>query len=98
MTLVRVTDDHIRLGLVGDSKCCPVALAIDDAIGPLLSGIVGMSVIFVHNTRAGTLIGFTKQTDSVAEFRRSFDLAGRNGAHVKPFEFDLDLENLETEL
>lgn len=80
---VTVTQDHINRGTREKCRSCPIALAINDV--PNFSGaFVGTELASFMHRYGGAQI--KSLPNSAKIFISQFD----QGAHVEPFEFELD--------
>ena len=96
MSIIKVTQRHINIGVQGSCECCPIALAIYDYLAKTMPideylscevtvGAVG-PVITIKNREDEIKMVTYSMSGKLSRFIRSFDMAKK----VKPFEFDLD--------
>jgi hypothetical protein len=90
---IEVTADDIKVGKPGMAAQCPVALAVQRAVGKCFVTVAQDVSVYTESTfgvmrsRRADLPGIAK------DFIRAFDREFYSGAHAgMPFTFELDLE------
>jgi hypothetical protein len=85
MTTIHVTADHIARGVPGEATCCPVTLAIMDAL-PATGVVVGPTEISIwpDDLVSGAWVEFESPGD-VRLFVMLYDTTGA----AEPFSFEL---------
>jgi hypothetical protein len=78
--IIRVTQEHISMGKARESRKCPLALAIRDAITWKAVVVVGTTTFSIGEM-------WYNLPDTARSFRNDFD----NGLPVFPFEFEADI-------
>jgi hypothetical protein len=82
--IITITEEHIKRGIRGSVKCCPVALAIAKKIP---QGLVGIGNIAVHLSIEGTPRHVSLPLTTINAINQ-FDV----GLGMVPFSFELPLE------
>jgi hypothetical protein len=83
--IVRVTQEDIDEGTKGDCTFCPIALAVDRALGG--ECCVAVTIFDVYITENAHAEVFPLPSEA-RQFIQRFD----KGKPVSPFEFELDLD------
>lgn len=86
--IIKVTQEHIDRGIIGDCGECPVALAIREVL-PFSSIQVGNNYCEIIDHHSSKIVILP---DFVLGWITCFDFSLGVSLGVKPFEFELDYE------
>lgn len=87
-TIISVTKSHIKRGIRGDAKACPVALALHSHINKKY--IVELSSTYAYFTAEGKDLGRWRMSKVVRKFVNDFD----NSKKVCPLKFELNIDGM----
>lgn len=82
---IRVTEKHIKEGIKGSCKSCPIAVAVLETVGDAKAVNVGGSVAFIYDE------DWVRQTSPLPLEAETFISEFDQGFKVKPFTFELNI-------